>query len=143
MLTADQATAVAKYLIAHTPGASGELDHSHISAWQMSCTDAATVVLWRTALEEAPPPGEDAFSAQVDRAVTYIPDTIRAQIHTIYAEHTDQLVRNHLIDWVFFEFWRLGDVWLTDESRGRPLGFFHDLLAQRVRAAVAARLMEA
>lgn len=37
MLTADQATAVAEYLMANTPGASGELDHSHISAWQMSC----------------------------------------------------------------------------------------------------------
>jgi len=37
MLTADQATAVATYLIVHTPGTSGELDHSHISAWQMSC----------------------------------------------------------------------------------------------------------
>ena len=37
MLTADQATAVAAYLIARTPGADGELDHRHVSAWQMSC----------------------------------------------------------------------------------------------------------
>jgi hypothetical protein len=37
MLTEAQATAVAAYLIAHIPGASGELDHSYISAWQMSC----------------------------------------------------------------------------------------------------------
>ncbi len=37
MLAADQATAVAAYLITHTPGTSEELDHSHISAWQMSC----------------------------------------------------------------------------------------------------------
>jgi hypothetical protein len=37
MLTPDQATAVATYLITHTPGASGELDHSYISGWQMSC----------------------------------------------------------------------------------------------------------
>ncbi|MFP1646197.1 hypothetical protein [Pontitalea aquivivens] len=220
MLTADQATAVAAYLIAHTPGASGELDHSHISAWQMSCealealgyatetargahlrptpvapsvlprwddlacvalsvavqsgrlklrhprskptdetgpstadpetkallnlmglasggtwTDAATVVLWRKAPEEAPPPGEEAFSAQVDRAVTDIPDTIRAQIHTIYAEHTDPFVRDHLVDWVFFEGWRWGDGWVTGESGGRLLGVFHDPLAQRVRAS--------
>lgn len=37
MLPETQAAAVAKYLVANTPGASGELDHSHISAWQMSC----------------------------------------------------------------------------------------------------------
>jgi hypothetical protein len=37
MLTEMQAMAVAEYLLANTPGASGELDHSHISAWQMSC----------------------------------------------------------------------------------------------------------
>jgi pellino protein len=227
MLTETQASAVAAYLITHTPGADGELDHSHISAWQMSCealealgyatetacgallhtapvapavlprwddlacvvlsvavqsgrlklrhrrsgpdeqtgpgtadpetkallnlmglasggtwTDAATVVLWRKAPEEAPPPGEEAFSAQVDRAVADIPDLIRAQIHTIYAEHTDRSVRDYLIDWVFFETWRWGDGWVTGELGGRPLGVFHDALAQRVRAAVVARLME-
>lgn len=32
-----QATAVAAYLVANTPGASGELDHSHISGWRMPC----------------------------------------------------------------------------------------------------------
>jgi len=37
MLTETQASAVAAYLITHTPGADGELEHSHISAWQMSC----------------------------------------------------------------------------------------------------------
>jgi hypothetical protein len=37
MLTPDQVTAVATYLIAHTPDACGELDHSYISGWQMSC----------------------------------------------------------------------------------------------------------
>jgi pellino len=36
MLTADQATAVAAYLVANTPGASGELDYRHVSAWQRS-----------------------------------------------------------------------------------------------------------
>lgn len=227
MLMEAQATAVAEYLIAHTPGASGELDHSHISAWQMSCdalealgyatetargallrptpalpavlprwddaacvvlsvaeqtggirlrhprsdpndetgpstagpeiaalltqlglisdgtwTDAAVPVLWRTALEEVRPPDEEAFSTQVDRAVADIPAAIRDQIHAIYAEHTDQFVRNHLIDWVFFGAWRWKDGWLTDESCGRPLGVFHDLAAQRVRAAVMARVME-
>lgn len=35
MLTADQAMAVAAYLVANTPGASGKLDHSYISVWQM------------------------------------------------------------------------------------------------------------
>lgn len=37
MLTADQAAAVAVYLIAHTPGAADELNHRHVSAPQMSC----------------------------------------------------------------------------------------------------------
>jgi hypothetical protein len=225
MLTADQATAVAAYLITHTPGASGELDHSHISAWQMSCealealgyatktargallrptpalpavlprwddaccvvlsvaiqsgrlklrhlrskptdetgpgmadpetgvllnllglascgtwTDAAVLVLWRAAPEDVPPPDEEAFSAQVEQAVTYIPDTIQAQIHTIYAEHANQTVRDYLVDWVFFEGWRWRDGWVTDESGGRPLGVFHDPLAQRMRAAVVAEM---
>jgi hypothetical protein len=228
MLTADQATAVAEYLIAHTPGASGELDHSHISAWQMSCealealgyatetargallhptpvapavlprwddtccivlsvaeqtggirlrhprsaptdktgpgsanpetaallnllgltscgtwTDAATVVLWRTAPEEAPPPGEEAFSAEVDRAATDIPDAIRGRINSIYGEHDNEAVHDHLTDWVFFEGWRWGDGWVTGESGGRLLGVFHDMLAQRVRAAMVGRLMGA
>jgi hypothetical protein len=226
MLTADQATAVAAYLITHTPGASGELDHSHISAWQMSCealealgyatetvcgallhptpvapavlprwddtccivlsvavqagriqlrharsaptdktgpgsadpetavllnllgltssgtwTDAATVVLWRTAPEEAPPPGEEAFSAQVDRAITDIPDAIRAQIRAIYAEHPHQAVRDQLVDWVFFKSWRWGDGWVTDDHGDRALDIFHDPLAQRVRVAVVAQVM--
>lgn len=226
MLTEAQVMAVAAYLIARTPSADGELDHRHVSAWQMSCetlaalgyatetargallrptpalpallprwddaacvvlsvaeqtgrirlrhprsdpndetgpstagpeteallnllglsscgtwTEAATPVLWRTAPEEVRPPDEEAFSAEVDRAATDIPAAIRGQIHSIYGEHTDRLVRNHLIDWVFFEFWRWGDVWLTDESRGRPLGIFHDPLAQRVRAAVLPQLI--
>ena len=228
MLTADQATAVGEYLIAHTPGVSGELDHSHISAWQMSCealealgyatetargallrptpalpavlprwddaacvvlsvaeqtggirlrhprsdpndetgpstagpetaallallglisgggwTDAAVPVLWRTAPEEVLPPDEEAFSAQVDRAVADIPAAIQGQIHAIYAEHANETVRDYLVDWVFFEGWRWGDGWVTGERGGRPLEVFHDALAQRVRAAVVARVMGA
>jgi hypothetical protein len=226
MLTPDQATAVATYLIVHTPGSSGELDHSHISAWQMSCealealgyasetargallhstpvlpgtlprwddlacvvlsvavqsgrlklrhprskptdetgpstadpetaallnllgltscgtwTDAATVVLWRTALEEAPPPDDGEFSAQVDRAITDVPAAIRAQIRAIYAEHPHQAVRDHLVDWVFFKSWRWGDGWVTDDHGDRTLEIFHDPLAQRVRAAVVGQVM--
>jgi len=227
MLTADQATAVAAYLVANTPGASGELDHGYVSAWQMSCealealgyaaetargallhptpalpavlprwddlacvvlsvavqtgrirlrhprsdpteetgpstadpetaallhlleltsrggwTDAATVVLWRTAPEEVRPPDEEVFSAEVDRAVTDIPDAIRDQIHAIYAEHTNQTVRDYLVDWAFFGAWRWGDGWVTDNQDGRPLGVFHDGLAQRVRAAVVIGIIE-
>jgi len=226
MLTPDQATAVATYLIAHTPGAADELDHSHISAWQMSCealealgyatetargallhptpvapavlprwddtccvvlsvavqagriqlrhprsapadqtgpstadpetaallnllglasdgtwTDAAFPVLWRTAPEEAPPPENGVFSAQVDRAITNIPDAIRAQIRAIYAEHPYQAVRDHLVDWVFFKNWRWGDGWVTDDHRDRALEIFHDQLAQRVQVAVVAQIM--
>lgn len=228
MLTSDQATAVATYLIAHTPGASGELDHSYISGWQMSCealealgsatettrgallhptpvlpavlprwddaccvllsvavqsgllkllhprsdptdetgpstadpetaailtllgltsggtwTDAAVPVLWRTAPEEVRPPDDGEFSAQVDRAVADIPAAIRCQIHAIYAEHANQTARDYLVDWVFFEGWRWGDGWLTDECGGRPLEIFHDLLAQKVRAAALSRLITA
>ena len=225
MLTPAQATAVATYLIAHTPGAAGELDHSHISAWQMSCealealgyatetargallhpipalpailprwddvacvvlsvavqsgriqlrhprsastdetgpstadpetagllnllglascgtwTDVAVPVLWRTAPEEAPPPEDGVFCAQVDRAITEIPDAIRAQICAIYAEHTHQAVRDHLVDWVFFKRWRWGDGWVTDDRGDRALEIFHDPLAERVRAAVVAQV---
>jgi hypothetical protein len=103
-------------------------------------TDAATVVLWRKAPEEAQPPGEEEISAEVDRAVTYIPGTMRDQIHAIYAEHAKQTVRDYLVDWIFFEAWRWGDGWVTDERGGARLGVFHDQLAQRIRAAAMARL---
>ena len=227
MLTEMQAMAVAEYLLANTPGASGELDHSHISAWQMSCealealgyatetargallrptpalpavlprwddaacvvlsvaeqtggirlrhprsdpndetgpstagpetaallallglisgggwTDAAVPVLWRTAPEEVWPPDEEAFSAQVDAAVASIPGVILDRIHAIYAEHSDRSVRDYLVDWMLFEGWRWGDGWVTDDRGGRPLGVFHDSLAQRVRTTMVARLIE-
>ena len=228
MLTLEQATAVAAYLIARTPGADGELDHRHVSAWQLSCealealgyatetargallrptpvlpavlprrddaacvvlsvaeqtggirlrhprsdpndetgpgtagpetaallalleltsegewANAATPVLWRTAPEEVSPPSEQEFTAQVDRAITEMPDDIRDRIQSIYAEHQEPMVRNHLLDWIFYGGWRWGDGWVTDEAGGRPLEVFHDPLAQRVRAALMARVMEA
>jgi len=65
-------------------------------------TDAATLVLWRTAPEEVRPVTEEEFSAQVDRAVADIPAAIRDQIHAIYAEHANETVRDYLVDWVFF-----------------------------------------
>ena len=37
MLTPGQIKAFAAYLVQNTPGSSLELDHSYISAWQMSC----------------------------------------------------------------------------------------------------------
>jgi hypothetical protein len=226
MLTATQATAVAEYLAANTPCASGELDHSHISAWQMSCealellgyatettrgvllhptpvlpgilprwddaccvilsaahqtsriqlrhswslpndetgpgsadpetaellgllgltlhgtwTEEAASVLWRTAPEEARTVAEGEFAAQAEQAVATVPDRIGAQIRSIHAEHGNPTVREHLVDWIFFEAWRWGDGWVTDERRGRPLGIFHDPLAQRMRAAVAGRIV--
>lgn len=228
MLTEAQATAVADYLTAHTPGSSEELDHSYISAWQMSCealealgyaietprgarilpasvlpavqprwddagcvvlsvaeqagkirlahswsephdqtgpasadpetaailsilglvcsgswTDAAAPVLWRKAPEEARPYSEAAFSAQVGQAVARIPDNIRDRICTCYAAHTEAFLRDYLLDWVFYEAWRWGDGWLTGEGGGHPLEIFHDPLAQRMRAAVVARMVEA
>lgn len=104
-------------------------------------TDAATVVLWRTAPDEVPPPSEEEFSAQVDRAVTEMPGDIRDQIQSIYAAHQEPMVRDHLLDWTFYGGWRWGDTWVPDERGGRLLGVFHDPLAQRVRAAVMTRLM--
>ena len=227
MLTATQATAVAAYLVANTPGGTGELQHSHISAWQMSCetlealgyatetargavlhrtpvlpsllprwddvccvvvsvamqankirlrhsrsaptdktgpisadsettslmnllgltscgawTEAATQVLWRTAPDEARPVTEEEYCAQVSRAVTEIPDAIRAQIETIYAKHPSQFLRDHLVDWVFFEAWRWDAGWVSDELGGRMLDVFHDGLAQRMRAAVVKRIVK-
>jgi len=221
MLTEMQATAVAEYLLANTPSSSGELDHSYISAWQMSCealealgyaaetargarllpapalpavlprwddtccivlsaadqaglirlkhprsettdetgpasadpetatilnllrltasgawTEAAAAVLWRTAPDEVRPVPEGAFAAQVELAVTHMPDTIRDRIRVIYAEHDKPVVRAYLTDWIFYEAWRWGDGWLTNECGGKPLGIFHDPLAQRARAAV-------
>jgi hypothetical protein len=105
--------------------------------------DPATPVLWRTAPEEVRPPGEVEFSAQVNRAVADIPDAIRDQIHAIHAEHSDRSVRDYLVDWIFFEAWRWNDGWVTDERGGARLGVFHDLLAQRVQAAMVGRLMGA
>jgi pellino protein len=99
------------------------------------------VVLWRTAPDEVPPPTDEAFSAEVDRAVTDIPDAIRDQIHAIYAEHANQTVRDYLVDWIFLKSWRWGDGWVTDDHRDRALEIFHDPLAQRVRATVVAQVM--
>jgi hypothetical protein len=105
-------------------------------------TEAATPVLWRTAPNETRPVTEEEFSAQVDMAVADMPAAIRAEIHTIYAEHSDRSVRDHLVDWMLFEGWRWGDGWVTDDRGGRPLGVFHDSLAQRVRTTMVARLIE-
>jgi hypothetical protein len=106
-------------------------------------TNAATPVLWRTAPEEVRPPTEQEFSAQVDLAIADIPDDIRDQIKSIYEAHDVPVVRDHQLDWVFYLNWRWGDAWLRDDSHGSPMGIFHDSLAQRVRAAVMARAMEA
>lgn len=228
MLTETQAAAVAKYLVANTPGtSSGYLDHGYETAWELACdalialgyateaprgarllpspvspavlprwddiccvvlsvaeqmcrirlrhscsgpddetgpssahpetsvllnllgltshgvwTDAATAVLWRTAPDEVQPPTDEAFSAEVDRAITEMPDDIQDRIQSIHEEHQEPLVRDHLLDWTFYGGWRWGDGWVTDE-RGRLLmGIFHDPHAQKVRAAVMARLME-
>jgi hypothetical protein len=104
-------------------------------------TDAATVVLWRTAPDEVQSPTDEAFSAQVDRAVTEMPGDIRDRIQSIHAEHQEPMVRDHLLDWIFYGGWRWGGGWVTDERGGQLLSVFHDPLAQKVRAAVMARLM--
>ena len=228
MLTETQAAAVARYLVANTPGASsGYLDHGYETAWELACdalealgyatdaprgarllpspvspavlprwddiccvvlsvaeqlcqlrlrhswsepddktgpgtadpetaevlntlgltsagawTNAATPVLWRTAPEEVRPPTGEEFSAQVDRAITDMPAVIRDRIYACYADNQELILGDHLLDWIFYEAWRWGDAWVTDECNGRPLRVFHDQLAQRVRAAIVARLME-
>ena len=106
-------------------------------------TDGATPVLWRTAPEEVRPVTEEEFSAQVDLAVADMPDEIRDRLNTCHADRQEPILRDHLLDWIFFEAWRWGDGWVTDDHGGRPLGIFHDPLAQRVRAAVVARVMGA
>ena len=88
-------------------------------------------------------PTKEAFSAQVDRAITDMPDLIRDRINACYADHQEPILRDHLLDWIFYEGWRWGDGWITDERNGRPLDIFHDPLTQSVRAAVVARLTEA
>lgn len=105
--------------------------------------DAATPVLWRTAPDEARPVTEEEFSAQVDLAVADVPDDTRDRIHSICSEHREPMLRDHLLDWVFYASWRWGDGWVTSERGGQPLAIFHDPLAQRVRAAVVGRLMGA
>ena len=102
--------------------------------------EAATPVLWRTAPHEARPVTEEEFSAQVDLAVTDMTDDIRDRIHSFHSEHREPILRDHLLDWVFYESWRWGDGWVTGEHGGRMLGVFHDPIAQRVRAAVVARV---
>lgn len=104
--------------------------------------DAATPILWRTAPDEVRPPTEQEFLAQVNLAVADIPDDIRDQIKFTYEAHDVPVVRDHQLDWVFFLNWRWGDAWLMDDSHGSLLGVFHDPLAQRIRAAVVAQLME-
>lgn len=94
------------------------------------------MVLWRTAPEEVRPITKEEFSAQVELAVTHMPNTIRDRIRAAYAEHDKPIIRAYLTDWIFFEAWRWGEGWLADECAGKPLGVFHDPLAQQVRAAV-------
>jgi pellino protein len=43
MLIEAQAIAVAEFLVGHTPGADGELEHSHITAWQLACEALAAL----------------------------------------------------------------------------------------------------
>lgn len=50
-------------------------------------TDVSTPVLWRAAPEEARPLAEQGFLAQVDMAVTDIPDDIGDQIKSTYEAH--------------------------------------------------------
>lgn len=107
-------------------------------------TDAAVPVLWRTAPEEVGPPTEQEFSAQVDLVVADIPNDVRDRIRSVYASHKETVLRDRQLDWAFYEQWRWCDGWLSDERHhGCPLGVSHDPLAQRVRAAVVARVMGA
>jgi len=87
------------------------------------------------------PPIEQEFLAQLNLAVADIPDDIRDQIKSVYASHKETALRDHQLDWVFYEQWRWGEGWLTNERHGCPLGVFHDPLAQRVRAAVVERII--
>lgn len=78
----------------------------------------ATPVLWRTEPEEVRPFGEEKFSAKMLQAAASIPDEIRDWIHSIYAEHADQFLRNYLTGWIFIEAWRWGDGWAWRKAVG-------------------------
>jgi hypothetical protein len=50
------------------------------------------------------------------------------------------LERENLLDWIFFQHWRLGRGWLDHAGTARALKIFHDRLAIAMRKSVVARL---
>ena len=53
----------------------------------------------------------------------------------------DFIARNlPVLDWLFFNNWRMTNGWLTPEERQRALGIVHDPLAMKVRREVVKRL---
>lgn len=127
-------------------------------------TDAAETILWRNwpnawAIRFLDDP---RFLAAVNVAVVTMPRDIRDEILGLVnvadvevlaaARRTGRSlpamraalvqVRRHSLDWVFFRSWRLGDGWLTEPCRARPLDIFHDDLAIALRAAVVERITQ-
>ena len=127
-------------------------------------TDVAETIVWRNwpnawAIGFADDP---RFLAAVDAAVTNMPQSIHDEILGLItiteaevlaaARRTGRSlpamraalvqVRSHSLDWVFFRSWRLGDGWLTEPCRARPLEIFHDDLAIALRAAVVERITQ-
>ncbi len=90
-------------------------------------TDVAVEVLWRVAPDET---GLDFRSddrlarVQQDK----VPEDVQPDLDRV-RKIQSPFVREHELEHVFFERWRLGDGWLTDEAGGRALAVFHDPLA--------------
>lgn len=88
---------------------------------------AATEVLWRVAPDES-----DRDFRGDDRLDRVLHEDVPADVVDEFArvrKISSQFVRKHELQHVFFERWRLGDGWLTDEAGGRALAVFHDPLA--------------
>lgn len=90
-------------------------------------TDAAIEVLWRVAPDET---GLDFRSddrlarVQQDK----VPEGVQPDLDRV-SKIQSPFMRKHELEYLFFERWRLGDGWLTDEAGGRALAVFHDPLA--------------
>jgi len=101
-------------------------------------TGRAETILWRNLPYECPVDfsSDPRFHAAVDHAIASMPADIEAEIRDLLADPAD-LLKEHKLNWLLFERWRLGDGWLIDDSGGKALDVFHDDLALSVSAEVA------
>lgn len=99
---------------------------------------------WRLWIEE-----EDRFILAVERAVETMPKSVRADIDALVvfsapqgaAQLRQSLIsdREHSLDSLFFQRWRIGRGWLDEDQLARALDI-HDHLGREMRRAVMAWL---